>query len=159
EGPARPGNRFCMAGAIKPNWPKNYGVALMSGPPKAALARFFPSMILSFDYWAGAATPGGEEPLTVGLANRGPARDRALGISGPAREAWTHLEIKLARFMTPRGKREGDSLDALRFDHKPYGTGSPPEEGDRIDGFAFRGGKLGGAAFYIDNIRLTAPSE
>jgi RNA polymerase sigma-70 factor, ECF subfamily len=131
-GPPRPGSRFCAIGTLSlrsKQKGKIWAVSVATGPLLFSYSR---DIVVAFDYWVDASNPS----VWLQLHSPSKRQNYVLQIKAPAVERWEHAEIPLLGLI-PIGRSK-----------------IPLEEGDRVDNLRIKGGRLGGAPLYVDNIRI-----
>jgi hypothetical protein len=132
-GACAPGSQFCALGTLSPYDASRNSVTVQRIKP--ALFEIGAGQVLSFDYWAGADASSIRIQLWV------PSRREnfALVLRELVRERWAHVELRLGDLRGHRWKR---ALTA----------------GDGVGNIMITAGRMGGAPFYVDNLKVVAYS-
>jgi hypothetical protein len=130
-GACGPGSQFCALGTSSEFDPGRNTVTVEQ--VQRPLFSFAPNQVLSFDYWVGGDAPH----IRVQLWVRSRKENFAVHLRDIARDRWGHAEIRLT-------------------DLRTYGSRRGLTEGDGIGNIMLTAGRLGGAPFYVDNLRVMA---
>lgn len=111
---------------------------LVDYQPGARGPAYARTLVISFDFWAGA----GREPIEVEIG-MGPTpvggkslpRAALFYMKDVVRGAWTHVDLRTADFI-------------------PWYEAAPLEPGEPLTYLQFAGSSAGGAALFIDNVRI-----
>jgi len=134
EGVCAPGSRRCLVGTPGEYDPDSNSITLERYKPP--LFSYAPEQVLSFDYRVGADAPA----LRLQVWSRDRRANFRIVLEELVRGRWVHAEVRLC-------------------DLRGYGGRGPLEAGDAIGNIMLVAGRRGGAAFQVDNLRVTAYPE
>ncbi len=128
-GPARPGSRMAVVGTLYGWGDFMFTIGIESRTP---MIRYSDESRVAFDYWL----PAEGSEIAVQIRNRNQKQNYNLVLKQNVREAWTHLDLRLADFQPISDKTK------------------VMEPGDIVDHLYILGGRMGGGPFFVDNIKV-----
>jgi hypothetical protein len=126
-----PGSRYCALGTMSPYDASHNTVTIERYKPP--VLSYAPNQVLSFDYWVGTDGSALRVQLWV------PARKEnfAVFLEDLVTERWGHAEIRLGELRSYKNRNRLTS-------------------GDAVGNIMITAGRMGGAPFYVDNLRVLA---
>jgi hypothetical protein len=134
QGSCAPGSLYCALGTLSPFDASRNTVTIEQLKPP--LVRFAPKHVLVFDYWVGADAP----QIRVQMWVRARKQNYAVFLRDIVREQWGRAEIRFE-------------------DLRNYGNRVGMLPGDGVTNIMITAGRMGGAPFYVDNLKVLAYPE